>query len=75
MKIITTVLFHSLLVLSSIPESVSFGNFNGPNISSGIVFPETTQHLTEMSTRKFPDGKGRPARLPDNLTALCEPIV
>jgi hypothetical protein len=35
----------------------------------------STQSLTEMSTRNLPGGKGRPARKPDNLTAICEPIV
>jgi hypothetical protein len=35
----------------------------------------STQHLTEMSARNFPGGKGRPARKADNLTALCEPAV
>jgi hypothetical protein len=35
----------------------------------------TTQSLTEMSTRNLPDGKGRPARKADNLTAICKPIV
>jgi hypothetical protein len=34
-----------------------------------------TQPLTEMSTRNLPGGKGRPERKPDNLTAICEPIV
>jgi hypothetical protein len=34
----------------------------------------STQPLTEMSTRIFPGGKGRPAAA-DNLTAICEPIV
>jgi hypothetical protein len=28
-----------------------------------------------MSTRNLPEGKGRPARGADNLTAICEPIV
>jgi hypothetical protein len=32
----------------------------------------STQPLTEMSTRNFPGGKGRPALKADNLTALCE---
>jgi hypothetical protein len=32
-------------------------------------------HVSEMSTRNFPGGKGRPGRGVDNLTALCEPIV
>jgi hypothetical protein len=35
----------------------------------------STQPLTEMSTRKSPGGKGRPARKADNLTTICEPIV
>jgi hypothetical protein len=35
----------------------------------------STQPLTEMSTRKLPWGKGRPARKADNLTAICEPIA
>jgi hypothetical protein len=29
---------------------------------------ESTQPLTEMSTRNLPGGKGRPARKADNLT-------
>jgi hypothetical protein len=33
------------------------------------------QPLTEMSTRKIPGSKGRPARKADNLTAICEPSV
>jgi hypothetical protein len=35
---------------------------------------ESTQPLTEMSTRNIPGGKGRPARKAD-LTAIFEPIV
>jgi hypothetical protein len=35
---------------------------------------ESTQHLTEMSTRNLPAGKGRQARKAD-LTTICEPIV
>jgi hypothetical protein len=35
----------------------------------------STQPLTEMSTRNFPGGKGRPSRRADNLTAICEPNV
>jgi hypothetical protein len=35
----------------------------------------STQRLTEMSTRNLPEGKGRPARKTDNLTALYEPIA
>jgi hypothetical protein len=36
---------------------------------------ESTQPLTEMSTRNHPGSKGRPVRAADNLTAICEPIV
>jgi hypothetical protein len=35
----------------------------------------STQPLTEMSTRKLPGGRGRPAPMADNLIAICEPIV
>jgi hypothetical protein len=35
----------------------------------------STQPLTEMSTRNLPEGKGRPERKADNLSAICEPIV
>jgi hypothetical protein len=35
----------------------------------------STQPLTEMSTRNFPGGKGRPANKADNLTPVCEPNV
>jgi hypothetical protein len=34
----------------------------------------STQPLTEMNTRIFPGGKGRPARKAGNLTAIFEPI-
>jgi hypothetical protein len=36
---------------------------------------ESTQPLTEMSTRNLPGGKGRPAREAVSLTAICEPIM
>jgi hypothetical protein len=36
---------------------------------------ESTQPLTEMSTRDLPGGEGRLARKADNLNAICEPIV
>jgi hypothetical protein len=51
------------------------GFFNWPNPSSHTVALGSTQPLTEMSTRNLPGGKGRPARMTDNLTAVCEPIV
>jgi hypothetical protein len=35
----------------------------------------STQPLTEMSTRNFPESKKRPARKADNLTAICKPNV
>jgi hypothetical protein len=36
---------------------------------------ESTEPLTEMSTRTLPGGKGQPARRADNLTTICEPFV
>jgi hypothetical protein len=36
---------------------------------------ESTQPLTEMSTKNLPGVKGRPARKADIITAICEPIV
>jgi hypothetical protein len=35
----------------------------------------STQPLTEMNTRNFPGGKGRPVHKADNLTAIWEPTV
>jgi hypothetical protein len=35
---------------------------------------ESTQALTEKSTRNLPGDKGRPASKADKLTAICEPI-
>jgi hypothetical protein len=35
----------------------------------------STQPLIEMSTRNLPEGKERPTRKAENLTAICEPIV
>jgi hypothetical protein len=49
--------------------------FNLPNSSSRTMPLESTQPLTEISTRKLPGGKGRPARKTDNLTDICESIV
>jgi hypothetical protein len=59
-------------VAGSIPDEV-IGIFNWPNPSSRAM--ESTQPLTEMSTRNRPGSKGRPARKADKLTAICEPIV
>jgi hypothetical protein len=35
----------------------------------------STQRVIETSTKNIPGGKGRPVRKPDELTAICEPIV
>jgi hypothetical protein len=55
------------------PDEVDF--FNLPNPSSRTMALGSSQPLTEMSTRIIPEGKGRPARKADSLTAICEPIV
>jgi hypothetical protein len=44
-------------------------------LSSRTMTLGSTQPLTEMSTRNLPGGIGRPAHKPDNLKAICEPIV
>jgi hypothetical protein len=36
---------------------------------------EMAQPLTEMCTLNLPEGKRRPARKVDSLTAICDPIV
>jgi hypothetical protein len=48
-----------------------FCNLSKP--SSRTIALGPTQPLTEMSTKKFPCGKGRPECKSDNLTAICEP--
>jgi hypothetical protein len=47
------------------------------NISIDIILPAlgSTQPLTEMSTRNLPGGKGLPAHMAENITAICELIV
>jgi hypothetical protein len=50
--------------------------FNLPNPSSRTMALESTQPLTEMSTRNLPGGgKRRPDRKAYNLTAIFEPTV
>jgi hypothetical protein len=49
--------------------------FNLPNPSTRTMALGSTQPLTEMSTRNLPGGKGRPARMADNLASICEPTV
>jgi hypothetical protein len=61
-------------VAGSIPDEV-VGLFNLPNPSSRTMALESTQPLTEMSTRNLSGGKGRPARNSDKFTAICEPII
>jgi hypothetical protein len=51
----------------------SFDFFNLPNPSRRTVTQESTQPLTEISTRNLPGGKGRPARKADSHTSICEP--
>jgi hypothetical protein len=53
--------------------SLDFINIPNPSIRTMVLC--SSQPLTEMSTRNLPEGKGRPARKADNLTAICEPIV
>jgi hypothetical protein len=57
-----------------VPDEI-IGFFNLPNPSSSTMALRSTQLLTEMSTRHFPVGKGRPARKADNLTSIFESIV
>jgi hypothetical protein len=45
------------MVEGSIPDEI-IGFFNLPNSSSRTMATESTQPLTEMSTRNFPGGKG-----------------
>jgi hypothetical protein len=44
-------------------------------ILPATLWPLGRQSQTEMSARNLPEGKRRPARKADNLTATCEPIV
>jgi hypothetical protein len=63
-----------LEVAGSIPDEGT-GFLNWPNPSGRTMALESTQPLTEMSTRNLPGVKGRPARTTDNLTAIRELIV
>jgi hypothetical protein len=60
-------------VAGSIHDEV-IGPFNLPNPSSTTIALESTQTLTEMSTRNLPGGKWWPALNADKLTAICDPI-
>jgi hypothetical protein len=61
-------------VAGSIPDGVA-EFFNLPNPSSSVMVLGLTQPLKEMSISNLPRDKGRPARKPDNLTVIYEPIV
>jgi hypothetical protein len=52
----------------------SLNFFDLPTPSSRTMAMESTQPLTEMSTRNLPGGKERPARNAD-LTAISEPTA
>jgi hypothetical protein len=54
-----------------VPYEVDFFSLSTP--SSRTMALESTQPLTEMSTRNLPVGKKLPARRADNLAAICEP--
>jgi hypothetical protein len=56
-----------------VPMRWIFSNLSNP--SGRTIALESTQPLTEMSTRNLPRGKGRTAREDDKLTVICEPIV
>jgi hypothetical protein len=51
------------------------GFFNSPNPCSRTMVLESTQLLTEMSTRNLPGGKGGPERKSDNLTTIYERFI
>jgi hypothetical protein len=51
------------------------GFFIRPNPSSRTMALMSTQPLPEMSTWNLPGGKVLLERIPDNFTAICEPIV
>jgi hypothetical protein len=60
-------------IAGSIPDVIRFPKL--PNRYSRIMALGSTQPLTEMSTRKLPGGKGRPARKADNFTVISELII
>jgi hypothetical protein len=60
-------------IACSIPDEI-IEFFNWPNPSSRTMAVESTQPLTEITTRYLPECKGRPARKAD-LTSICEPIA
>jgi hypothetical protein len=61
-------------VAGSFPDEI-IGIFGRCNPCSRILAVGSTRPLTEMSTKKIPGVKWRPAPKADSLTAICEPIV
>jgi hypothetical protein len=49
--------------------------YNLSKPSSRIMALVSTQPLTEMSTRNILGGKGWPARMAENFTAIYKPIA
>jgi hypothetical protein len=65
---------RSRKVVGLIPNVV-IGFFNWPNPSSCTLALESTQPLTEMSTRNLPGGKGLLERKADNLADCLENVA
>jgi hypothetical protein len=51
------------------------GNIIGRTNTLKYVGLGSTQPLTKMSTKNFPEGKRRWPLKAENLTGICEPIV
>jgi hypothetical protein len=56
-----------------VPDEVDF--FSLPNQSSRTMVLESTQLLTEMSTRNFSGGKKQPVGRTDNLADIYDSYV
>jgi hypothetical protein len=54
---------------------IRLSNFSVDNPSSRTMALESTQPLTEVSTRNLPGDKRRRAHVADNITAIRKPIV
>jgi hypothetical protein len=62
--------------MSLVPFSIKSLDFLMYLILPAALCPwESTQSVTEMSTRNLPGGKEWPTGKADNLTAISEPIV
>jgi hypothetical protein len=60
---------------SKVPSHDEVDFFNLPNTSNSTMALGSTQPLTEIVPRIFLGAKRRPARMPHNITATCEPNV